>query len=826
MDFNSGWTVQPKDGAAVSVDLPHDAMIHETRRPDTSNGPNSGHFPGGLYTYRKRFVAPEEWQAHRVSVFFEGIYHRSQILLNGQVVGGRPSGYAEFHVDLNSQLKFGDENELVVIADTAGEPNSRWYSGSGIYRKVWLDVEKLVRLARDAVSFSTVAVNDSAQVRVQTHVELDELLPDAGLTVSIELRAGARVVAQGSQSIAQQVGKAAQIFDLTVAAPQLWSSDSPHLYDLVVTLRAGDQLLDERRVRVGIRTIELDPARGLRINGVETKLRGACIHHDHGVLGAATFRAAEFRRARLLKDAGFNSIRAGHAPVSRDCLDACDAVGLYLIDELTDIWFVAKTPHDYAQDFKQWWREDLRSMIDKDRNHASVIMYSIGNENGESALPEGVAVGREMADLCRELDPTRTVTAGINPTVSSLAKLGVNTFDAVATDAKNAAKKKAKPSSKPKKESAVGSAFFNMVMTKVGSIMNSVGALGFADRAVAAFGDSLDVVGYNYGAGAYKKTTKRHPGWVILGTESLPPDIAKNWRLVESLPHLIGDFMWTGWDHLGEAGLQGWAHGAGSVPSMKPYPFVLSGGGALDLSGAPTAIAYLAQAAWKLDRVPQIVVRPLDVVGKPFTRSPWRPTDAIAAWTWPGYEGVKTEVLVYSSAPFVELQLNGVVIGKKPTDHDKGCTAQFTVAYQAGALVARALDATGKEISRHELTTALPKARLELRIDQKTLRADGQDLGFIEILITDDNGIVLPLNAVELRATVRGAARLQGLGSANPEHTESYTDDICTTYYGSALAVIRAGTEVGEAFISVAAEGFETVDLTIAVNAQSSTAIV
>ena len=426
-DFNRNWTIETGGRPATAVTLPYDAMIHERRDARCRNGASTGYFPGGVYTYRKTFAAPENWHDRRVSLFFEGAYHRSTVSLNGHIIGGRPSGYAEFRVDLDERLVHGADNEVVVVVDTTGEPNGRWYSGSGLYRPVWLEVNGPIQLVRDGISVRTLAVNDTAEIEVKVSVGQAAPAGDAAVDVVVQLLADGLTVAR-SATPAPPSEIAELITRLSIPDPQPWSAGSPFLYELVVRLQEGGRVFDERRQRVGLRTVSVDAVHGLRINGVPVNLRGACVHHDSGVLGAATFAAAEMRRAHILKETGFNAVRSAHTPMARSFLDACDEVGLYVIDELTDVWFVPKTVHDYAQDFRDWWRADLESMVAKSRSHPSVVMYSIGNENTETATPEGLALGRAMAEHCRTLDPTRPVTAGVNLILNGLAPFGAGAF--------------------------------------------------------------------------------------------------------------------------------------------------------------------------------------------------------------------------------------------------------------------------------------------------------------------------------------------------------------------------------------------------------------
>lgn len=827
------WTVSSDQGegrAPRPVVLPHDAMVHERRDPWVPAGPASGYFPGGRYTYATTLHAPEEWRELHTSVVFEGVYRHSTVLVDGVVVGGRPSGYAEFSVDISQHLSFGRDNLLEVVADNTAMPDTRWYSGSGLYRRVWLRVDGPTRFAPDGVRFRTTATG-AAGTPAQVEVEVT-VLADDGAPVEVDaflLRRGDEAVpgltpsapdAPDGTGTAQAGVPTVLAFEVTRAA--LWSADTPTLYDLVVRARRGAEVLAEHRDQVGLRCVSVDPTDGLRVNGEPVLLRGGCMHHDHGVLGAAGFRDAEHRRVKVLKDVGFNAVRAGHAPLSRDLLDACDQLGMYVVDELTDVWFRPKAPHDYAHDFRAWWRDDLASMVAKDRNHPSVIFYSLGNENGETALEDGIAVGREMADLCRQLDPTRLVTAGINPFLNALASAGIGLLNMGGdTESDPVGKKRGprreqdptRPADPPKLAS---STLVNQLMNVLNDKILTRPRLPRFDSSTRGIFKALDVAGYNYGSGQYALHGQRHPGRVMVGTETNPKDIVRNWKLVEELPFLIGDFMWTAWDYLGEAGIGSWTYGAERVGLIKPYPWLTADCGAVDLIGQTTAAALLAQAAWGRTE-PAIVSRPPHRVGVKKTPSNWRGTDALQTWTWPGREGTATEVEVYTSAAAVELWQQGRCLGRRPAGREHGCTAVFPVTYQPGELVAIAYGADGGTLGRTSLRTASGDVSMRLRTDRTVLAADEQALAFVTVELADSQGTVVPLSGVFLRATVEGAASLAGFGSADPKPPTGFTGGFSATFNGRALAVVRAGAETGGATLEVAADGYGEQSLRLTV---------
>src|SRR5690625_4866679 len=456
--FAEGWTVEDLDlGVTARVRLPHDAMIGRRRSADAPTGYHGAYFPGGRYRYVKRWEVPDgEDRRHRLR--FEGIGGAATISLNGIELAAVSSRYRDVLIDADSAVHAGEPNELVVEVDDSAKPDSRWYTGSGLYRPVWLDETGPVRFANDGVRIVTEeAASDAATLRVTTFTD-----GEAGnAAVRVSVRDGSRTVAEASGAPGELA--------LTIAEPRLWSADSPHTYVVEVALLTGGQVSDSRTVRTGIRTVSVDARRGLRVNGREVLLRGACIHHDSGVLGAATHRAFEYRRARILKQNGYNAVRSSHNPLSRDMLDASDEVGLYVMDELTDTWFNPKTAHDASSRFEDTWPDDLAAMIATDRNHPSVIIYSIGNEIAETATPAGVNAARRLADAARRLDPTRPTTLAVNFLLNVLASRGKSVFS---TQEEETDENKSE-----KKPNAVTSTVANVIADKLGSISQLVSRL-------------------------------------------------------------------------------------------------------------------------------------------------------------------------------------------------------------------------------------------------------------------------------------------------------------------------------------------------------------
>ena len=807
--FAADWTFRRDadtgDTAEHPVRLPHDAMLVEDRAADAPSGAHGSHFLGGRYVYAKRWTAPTDFRDRHFSLLFEGVQGLTRVLVNGTDVGGSVNGYTEFEVSLDTSLTDG-ENLIEVRVDNSAQPNSRWYTGSGIYRPVWLLEKGNTFFARDGLRFVTTVAGETIELGLDFDVEGSA---HPGAEVRLDLWDADKRVASGIV----QVGEGR--VRLIVPDGQLWSAEHPHLYRADVQLAAGDSVLDRESVRIGLRTIDVRAGEGLLINGVTTLLKGACIHHDSGILGAATLRAAEFRRARILKENGYNAVRSSHNPLSCDMLDACDELGLYVMDELTDVWTSKKTAHDGSRYFQHHWRGNLQAMIAKDRNHASVIMYSIGNEIPDTATAAGIELTGELSRFARQLDPTRPVTEAINFLLNVLAGFNKSPFD-IAGEREALARKKGN------KQPGVTSTAANAITNRIGSIMHLISRLPQADKLSRGSFAQVDIAGYNYAGSRYHGDAKRYPERVIVGSETMPGDIAKNWAKVKELPNVVGDFIWTGWDYLGEAGIGNWIYGKGATAMNRPYPHVVAGTGVIDITGVPGATTLLSRAVWGELSAPGIAVRPLDHSGEPVARSAWRSTDAIESWSWRGKDGTKAEIEVYSDADQVELLLNGRSLGRKRAGGRHGFLARFRAAYEPGELVAVARR-DGLE-HRTVLRSAAAELRLALSTDRFRLEASGDDLAFLRIEIADSDGVIEMLADDQVRLEVAGAGTLAGFGSAAPATVDSYLGNVADTYYGRALAVIRSGVHPGTITVTATSARFGTATLDLEVAAPGARA--
>lgn len=762
LSFNDHWFL---NGEVVT--LPHDAMIKEKRSKNASDG-GHGYFPGGIYTYSKTFMASHEWENKEILIEFEGIYRNATVLLNGEEIGKHAYGYTGFVLPLN-QLRFGEENCITVIADNSKVPNSRWYTGSGIYRPVWLYVGKKEGIPYDGVKITTVSVSPAI---IQVDVPREH--------AKVEIYEGDMLVITGNPG------------RLEIPDAKLWSAEEPNLYTCRVCV--GDDVVEEK---FGIREIKWSP-QGFFINGQEVLLRGGCVHHDHGILGAVCYDESEWRRVRILKEAGFNAIRSAHNPCSRAMLEACDYYGMYVMDETFDMWYNRKTMYDYGLDFEKQWKDDTAEMVRKDFNHPSVILYSIGNEVAEPAEEKGLNYGKQQVDFIHSIDSTRPVTCGLNLMVISRAAKGQGIYqDGVQTTTKKEKKTEEKASN--------GSLAFNIMASFVGSSMNKGGNSPKVDALASPMIEALDIAGYNYGSGRYPLEGKQHPERMLIGTETFPQDIYKNWEQVKKYPYLFGDFMWTSWDYLGEAGLGCWSY-TGGMPFNRPYPWVLSGSGVIDITGKPDGSCRYASTVWGLEDTPRIAVKPVNHPGVRVSKSVWRGTNAVESWAWNHCTGNKAEVEVYSKEPYVELLLGEKSLGKKKV---KECKAIYKVKYEPKTLTAIAYANDGNETGRRRLEPAV--GDLSIRMTPEESRSD---IHYIPIEIVGENGVV-ESNADRLLTVSVSGGTLLGFGSANPCHEEIYHTGKFTSYYGRALAIVKTDETTDQRCVVSVTDGKLISEVTI-----------
>ncbi len=767
-DFNTGWTVRPlsRPGEETPVRLPHDAMRTEARGPESLGEGNLGWFEGGDYLYRRVFTVPEGARGGHLELEFEGVYHSAEITVNGRPVPADPYGYTDFSVSLDGLLRPEGENEITVLARNADQPNSRWYSGTGLYRPVWLWSGPQAHLRLDGLRVTTLAT-DPPRVRLEAEAEGEG-------EVSFEILDGEACLARGRAALRD--GRAQTELDVPGAA--LWSPDVPKLYTLRAVFGA-----DEAETAFGIRSLTWDARKGLAINGERVVLRGACIHHDNGLLGACTYPEAEERRVRLLQQAGYNAVRSAHNPASRYLLEACDRLGMLMMDEYVDCWYMHKTEHDYASHVLEWWKRDLRRLVEKDYNHPCVIMYSTGNEVGESAQPKGIALQRAFTEYLHSLDATRPVTCGINIFFNFLSSVGLGVYS------------DEKAQKQPPKKKAVGSEFFNNLAAKLGTDFMKFGAwLPPCDWKTREVFAAMDIAGYNYGNWRYRKDSRKYPERLILGSETLIGDARAFWQRAKVQTQLIGDFVWAGWDYIGECG--GDSPEYGSYRTDNPSDRIRGGTCRIDVTGKLTPEADYTRVAFDLETAPRLAVSPPSETEGP-TLTGWQLTRAIRSWSFEGCEGRETTVEVYSNAARVRLELNGETVGEKRVPGS--CRVRFRLPYRPGELRAVGLDRAGRETGQDCLRTAGPETVLRVEAERESVRQG--EMAYLRIRYSDAGGETRPL--ARGRVTV-SAENGEVMGTANgcTFFQGNYAQATVPTYFGEAQTVVRAG-EAGTLRVTV-----------------------
>lgn len=847
IDFNKDWICRclTRDEEAYPVTLPHDAMLSEPRTQESTGEGNVGWYIGGDYEYTKNFFVPEEYKDKKVLIEFEEIYHNGEVYINGKKAAYRPYGYTNFYVDTEGFFQYGKENEIKVIARNADQPNSRWYSGTGIYRPAYLHVAgekyipvngvKIRTLSYDPAKIEVV-VKTSAPGELSLKIEFEgsKVLRVIGESTKIGNVNNDRIISSDNKNMqpngsvqtgengqkselvqveAEKNNQAAEyqaIFQLDVPNAKLWDTEHPNLYTCKAVF-GEDEVIET----FGIRELIWNPQVGMTINGERVILRGACFHHDNGVLGACTYPEAEERKMRILKENGYNAVRSAHYPCSKALLDACDRMGMLMMDEYVDVWYIHKTKYDYAGQLADWWKQDLKDMVDKDYNHPSVIMYSTGNEVAETAQKKGIALTGDMTNFLHSLDSTRPVTCGINIFFNFLSSIGLGVYsdDKAEKSAGNAEKnaaqatgknekkvvksgektvnkatengKKGLGSTKPeKKKKPVGSEFYNTLACLVGDYFMKCGATLYpCDLRTKDAYANMDIAGYNYGIFRYKHDLKKYPNRLILGSETFCKDAYSFWEIAKKNKRIIGDFVWAGWDYIGEVG-----DGAAEYSDYKfedPATRMTGGNGRIDLNGKPRAEAAYTRVAFERETGPFIAVDPVYQKEK-LRLTGWQLTKALESWAWDGCNGEPAKVEVYARAAQVELFINGKSVGKKKV---KKCRANFNTTHQDGEITAVSYDENGKEINRYSLQTAGKDTVLQVRPEEKTVKPEG--LAFIQLQYTDSKGIWKPMEKHNIKVTVENGV-LKGLGSPAPYVKGNYTDHTVATYYGEAMAVVQA----------------------------------
>ncbi|MEP7319920.1 MAG: glycoside hydrolase family 2 TIM barrel-domain containing protein, partial [Panacibacter sp.] len=739
------------------LDLPHDWSIEDlpNQIPDSIAGPFSkaaisqrdgGFLVGGTAWYRKHFVLDKTSADKETIIQFDGVYMNADVWINGHHLGNHPYGYTSFYYDLTPYLKpAGQSNTIAVQVKNEGR-NSRWYSGSGIYRHVWLTTVNPLHIAAWGTYITTPALSDAtAKVSIETTIQNSR--KKASYTLVTELyTASGKLAAKDEQIIAASEDSVNHVTQtIAVSNPQLWSLEKPQLYKAKQKIKKEGKVIDETTTMFGIRSIHFDAQTGFTLNGKTIKLYGGCIHHDNGPLGAAAMDRAEERKIELLKQQGYNAIRLSHNPPSPYLLDVCDKLGMLVIDEAFDMWAQAKTPQDYHLYFNEWSKKDIQSMVLRDRNHPSIIMWSISNEIPEVIDSVGYAIGKRLSEAVRELDTTRPVTMAI-PIFVTLGKKGKTWDDA---------------------------------------------APAFAN---------LDVAGYNYAYLKYESDHEKFPNRVMYASEYFPTRGIDNWLKVEKLPYVIGTFSWTAMDYLGEAGLGAprlikdepkaksegmFGSGSSNIFLDPSWPIFNAYTGELDLIGNKKVNAYYLDVLWKRSEVEVLVHTPIPD-GYKESNFYYNFPDQLKSWSFPGEEAKKMQVFVYSRAQKVTLELNGKIVGEQ-TMQPNNITAQFDVPFEPGMLIAKSY-VDGKQTGADTLSTVGKPFAIRLKADKNIIKANRNDLSYINVEVVDAKGNVVPyIDDLLIKYHVEGNGEIAAVANGNPADVSSFQQPQKKVFHGRGL---------------------------------------
>ena len=773
-EFNNGWLftqdfeidkmAQKIKVEFREVDLPHDWSIEGEFSPDHPSGVGGGALPGGRGFYKKDFFIPEEDSSKHISIRFDGIYMNSEVFLNGKLLGKRPNGYIGFTYDMTKNLKYGEVNEISVAVDNSNQPNSRWYSGSGIYRNVWLTKTNKVHVAANGTYVTTPEISESeAKVSVETTLENDGSVIAKGTLINELVRDG-KVRSNADYDFTLDPGKSIEVQQfLSFSDPELWSVEDPNLYEVHTYIKMGDEYVDSYKTFVGIRSFEFDLEKGFLLNGEQIKIKGVNNHHDLGALGAAVNKRAIERQLEILKGMGVNAIRTAHNPPAPELLDLTDKMGFIVMDEAFDVWKKSKVEFDYGNYWDEWHERDLKDFIKRDRNHPSVIMWSIGNEileqYGDST---GTPIARELREIIRSLDTTRVITDGMNPP----------------------------------------------------GPWNTIASSG-----------ALDVIGYNYHHELYEDHYSVFPGQPMISTEStsalatrgeydiyLPSDSIRRWpvrwdllfedgnpgntvsaydhvsapwgstheetwKVVKKHDFISGMFIWTGFDYIGE-------------PTPYVWPSRSSYFGVVDLAGFPKDSYYMYQSEWTDKEVLYI-----------FPHWNWSPGDTVDIWAY------------YNHADEVELYLNGESLGTRSKEEDD-LHVVWRVPFTSGTLKAVSRK-DGKNVLTREIKTAAPPGKIELVADRSVISADGKDLSFVTVRILDDEGNPVPKASNLVKFEVEGPGFITGVDNGDPTSHESFKASQRKAFNGLALVIIQSTGEQGEITLRAVSNGIESAEITI-----------
>lgn len=779
ISFDSAWhfikdsvinAEQPEfdDSKWRKVDLPHDWSIEDlpNQIPDSIVGPFSkaaisqrdgGFLVGGTAWYRKHFVLDKATKGKIVYIQFDGVYMNADVWINGSHLGNHPYGYTSFYYDITPYLLPAGQSNVIAVQVKNEGLNSRWYSGSGIYRHVWLTVTNPMHIDIWGTYITTPTVSDKmAKVSIETTIKKYSGKKPVTLLTELYSASGKLVGTEKSILSSLRENKISQT--ITVANPNLWSIENPVLYVAKVKILQGEKIVDETTTTFGIRSLNFDSKTGFTLNGKNILLKGGCIHHDNGPLGAAAIDRAEERKIELLKQNGYNAIRLSHNPFSPQLLDACDRLGMLVINEAFDAWVEMKRPQDYHLYFKEWWQRDIESMVLRDRNHPSIIMWSTGNEIPETIDSIGYSIGKKLSEAIRSLDATRPVTVAIPKFITAVSGRKGKTWDDTAPSFAN-----------------------------------------------------VDVCGYNYAVNKYEKDHAKYPDRVMYESEAFPPETYVSWEKAKELPYAVGMFTWSAMDYLGEAGL--------GVPRLVPtdaktgsnlfldpaWPIYNAYSGELDLIGDKKVNSYYLDVVWERSKI-ELLVKPTIPDGYKEEGFYYNFPVQIKSWSFPGEEGKKMKVYVHSTAQSVKLELNGRVIGTH-SKTPKSITAEFDVSYEPGTLIARCYE-DGKETGADTLITTGKPYAIKLRADRANIKADKNDLSFINVEVVDEKGNVVPcVDDLTVKYQINGNGEIAGVGNGNPSDMSSFQQPQKKVYRGRGLVIVRPNNTPGKIILKAEAKG-------------------
>lgn len=743
--FNKDWFLISESGEKTPVDVPLDLMLFEKRDKNSPNSDEGSYFLGGKYHFQKSFIVKESELNDYFALHFHGVYKKATVIINGETKVVHENGFSDFYVE----FKPNKNNIIDLIADNTLIPNCRYYTGSGIYR----DVE-LIHKKRNEIKNVFVKTLDYSKRKIEILVDTEE-------NYFYQIYEGNNLIYEGNE-------KVLELKDL-----KLWDINNPNLYQLKVKTSN-----DEEVIKFGVKQVELIPHIGLLLNGERIILKGACLHSDNEFLGAASYRDIEYKKVKTLKENGFNAIRCAHNPASNIFLDVCDELGMLVIDEAFDGWFIPKNYHDISRKFNDIYEDTIKMMVKKDLNHPSVIMYSFGNELSEIATDKGLNILKKMNEIVKSVDKTRFTTCGVNLLIAVYYMFGIGVY-------KDKKKYEEKPLTELKngyKEKKNGSSFFNAMMQHLGSLMFLMSKSKVAGKVAKNVSEIVDIIGLNYGTPRYKIDSKKYPMRLMYGSETMIKDIKINYESSFKYPNVIGDFIWSGIDYLGEASSNDYRY-----YSYQGLP-LLAGAGCIDFSYKKTAEMEYIQTIWENRVKPTILLSPVDHYFETPFKSAWRFTNSIASYNFQGYENKPCEVEIYSSAYKVQLLINNKSIGIKKL---KNCIAKFKTKYQSGSIKAIAFDKKNNILETSEMMSG-KKVIFNVKLSKKSLSVTNGDITIIEMEFIDENGFIYPTIETPISVETSVNLKLIGLGSAITTTNESYISNTFKTYRGRLVGLVKA----------------------------------